>query len=215
MFLSLVIRRSVRRIIKLIRYREVACEDNVEISPSARIFGKVEIGRYTYIAGGVQIDKQVTKIGRYCSIATGCKLGLGPHPVRYFSTCPAFYDPSRGLVSEMLFDEFEGDYQTIIGHDVWIGTNAIIMAGVNLGNGAIIGAGSVVTKDVPPYAIVVGVPAKIIRYRFEPKLIEQLDSSRWWEKSPEWIAGWVSSNQGGQHVEAFVTSVIQSQQPKI
>jgi acetyltransferase-like isoleucine patch superfamily enzyme len=204
MCLKRIIRKLALRVIRLIRHRSAIVEDHVEISPSVRVFGKVEIGRYTYIGSRVQIDQHVTKIGRYCSIASGCNLGPGPHPSHFFSTSSVFYEPAHGLVRELLFDEYEGNQETLIGHDVWIGTNAIVMAGISVGNGAIIGAGAIVTKDVPAYAIVVGVPARIVKYRFEKEIMDLLESSYWWELPAERIAFLASQNIGVQkQAEAF------------
>lgn len=81
----------------------------------------------------------------------------------------------------------EENPRTLIGHDVWIGSGALILDGKVIGNGAIVGARAVVTRDVPPYAIVVGAPAKVIRYRFEPDVIEALQAAAWWDRDPDWI----------------------------
>ena len=149
---------------------------------------QVEIGEFTYI-----VDKSefmYVKIGKFCSIASGVKIGLGGHPVNEFiSTYPAFYAKKNSgckvsFVHKQLYDEFK---LTEICHDVWIGLNAIIMDGVKIGNGAIIGAGSVVTKNVPSYAVVAGNPAKIIRYRFNESQREILEEFKWWDKDIEWI----------------------------
>lgn len=205
MSLLRVARSVIRDLIRIVRHRHVVVEDHVEISPSARIFSNVEIGRYTYIGNRVQIDQHVTKIGRYCSIAAGCKLGLGPHPSHFLSTSTAFYDPEGGLVQELLFDEYQGAHETLIGNDVWIGANTIIMAGVHVGNGSIIGAGAIVTKDVPAYSIVVGVPARLIKYRFDDALIDRLETSRWWDLPAERVAALLSENTGvSQQVEAMI-----------
>lgn len=208
----MLLRRSIlhfiRFLLRFMLHRRVVAEDHVEISPSARIFSNVEIGRYTYIGNQVQIDQHVTKIGRYCSIASGCKLGLGPHPSFFLSTSTAFYDPERGLVQKLLFDEYQDNHETMIGNDVWIGANTIIMSGVKVGNGSIIGAGAVVTKDVPAYAIVVGIPAKIIKYRFSKSLIMKLEFSRWWEHPAERIATILSKNsEVSLQVEALITEI--------
>lgn len=142
----------------------------------------LSIGAFSYTQGGAFVNCQ---IGRYCSFAEEIVIGATKHPVDWLSTAPFQYreDPwgwfSYG-VSKKFTDRsgrrvltFDNSPKTIIGHDVWIGRKAIIMPGVKVGNGAIIGAGAVVTKDVPDYAIVAGVPAKIIKYRF-PDLINYL-----------------------------------------
>ncbi|MGN1275552.1 MAG: CatB-related O-acetyltransferase, partial [Floccifex sp.] len=83
--------------------------------------------------------------------------------------------------------EFRKQSRTVIGNDVWIGNNVTILAGVSVGDGAVLAAGAVVTKDVPPYAIVGGVPAKILRFRFDDGTIKELQKLEWWNKNPDWI----------------------------
>lgn len=118
-------------------------------------------------------------IGKYCSFAQGVVIvPRREHPLEYISTHPFFFNDSCGWIKEspIKFNDFE------IGNDVWIGQGAIICSKcTKIGNGAVIGAGSVVTRDIPPYAIVAGVPAKILRYRFEQDIICQLEASRWYE----------------------------------
>lgn len=158
---------------------------NCEISNIVRIkrFCKlinVKVGEYSYIANNSHLIN--CSVGKFCSIGPFVKIGLGKHPVDRFSTSPIFYstkNPLRiNLVSQNTFKEFE---EVSIGNDVWIGANAIIMDGVKIGDGAIVAAGAVVTKDVPDYAIVGGVPAKIIKYRFEESIIQKLKTVKWWE----------------------------------
>ena len=123
------------------------------------------MGDYTYIGDNGKVFGGVT-IGRYCSIANNVMLGAPQHSMSAFST----YEMQGAL--EMLSTE--------IGHDVWIGCNAVVMAGVTVGIGAVIGAGAVVTNDVPPYAIVAGNPARILRMRFPAEKIVKLLASKWW-----------------------------------
>jgi len=142
---------------------------------------------HTYISYGSIIHN--TQIGKFCSIGSGIKAGLGKHPVNNFiSTHPAFYSlqkqSGKTFVNQQKFDESD---KVIIGNDVWIGSNAIILDGVKIGNGAIIAAGAVVTKDVKPYEIVGGVPAKHIRFRFTDEEIEKIQSTEWWNKDEEWL----------------------------
>ena len=146
-------------------------EDNVLIDKSVVMLGHIKIGRGTYIRRDVFIDDYV-EIGRYCSIANDVVLGPSEHPFENFSTHPISYD---------VYNCPRGDRKTIIGNDVWIGTRAIIKKGVTIGDGAVVAAGAVVTKNVPPYAIVAGVPTKIIKYRFEPEIIQKLQELEWWK----------------------------------
>lgn len=120
-------------------------------------------------------------IGRYTSIAYGVNIGMFGHPVDWFSTSSRQYlvghVPGARSVSTRPYD---ANPLTIIGNDVWIGVGATIIDGCRIGDGAIVAAGAVVTKDVPPYAIVGGVPARIIRYRFDATTIKRLLALKWW-----------------------------------
>lgn len=144
------------------------------------------IGNYTYIGRNSLI--QNAKIGNYCSIGHEVICGLGRHPLDLFSTSPIFYRRNNPLFIKIINKdiEFEEYLPINIGHDVWIGARAIILDGVNIGNGAVIAAGAVVTKDVPDFAIVGGVPARIIKYRTEQNNLikEQKD---WWDYDPNTV----------------------------
>lgn len=145
----------------------------------------VALDDFTYIASNTAIMNTV--IGKYCSIGPDCKIGLGKHPSKDFvSTHPIFFSVLKQtqitFADKNYFEEFA---EIEIENDVWVGANTIILDGVKIGNGAIIAAGSVVTKDVPPYAIVGGVPAKIIRYRFDQRQIEKLLEIKWWNMDVE------------------------------
>lgn len=145
------------------------------------------MGRYSYISKNSRI---YADIGRYCSIAQNVLSTSGTHPSRdWVSTHPVFYSPTcscgKSYVNSLLFEE--NTPRTVIGNDVWIGAGAVILGGIKIGDGAIIAAGAVVTKDVPPYAVVGGVPAKLIRYRFEEAEIKALLEIKWWDKPEEWI----------------------------
>ena len=141
---------------------------------------KSKISEYSYVGKNCLIQNAV--IGKFCSIASDVLIGLGTHPLDQFSTSPVFYRKRNtfgiGLVDRDLeFDEYK-DIE--IGQDVWIGTRSIVLDGVKVGHGAVIAAHAVVTKDVPPYAIVGGVPAKVIKYRFEEARIRELLAMEWW-----------------------------------
>ena len=121
------------------------------------------LGDYSYVGGG---KIQYATIGKFCSIADGVRIGLGIHPTDLPSTHPAFYSSQSkwNIKPDLSLNVIEYK-RVIIGDDVWIGTNSIVLDGVKIGNHAIIAAGAVVTKDVPDYAVVGGIPAKIIKYR--------------------------------------------------
>lgn len=137
------------------------------------------LGRFTYL---MSAEVKHADVGSFCSIAPGVKVGgLGKHPTSWISTHPAFYSTmnqaGKTFSVQNSFTEIE---RTYIGNDVWLGTRAIILDGIHVSDGAIIAAGAVVTKNVPPYAVVGGVPAKIIRYRFDPETIQELLAWQWW-----------------------------------
>lgn len=139
----------------------------------------VILGEYSYIARNCSITN--TEIGKFCSIGPNFCCGLGIHPTNGISTSPMFYSIAKQnghtLVAKNKIVESK---KTIIGNDVYIGANVTVLDGITIGNGAIIGAAAVVTKDIPPYAIAVGVPAKVIKYRFEKDQIEDMLKIKWW-----------------------------------
>ena len=145
------------------------------------------IDDYTYLSSNVSVMN--TEIGKFCSIAQGACISLGMHPSsKFVSTHPAFFSLSKQ--NGMTFSDqnyFAEMGETKIGNDVWIGVNAIIMDNVTIGDGAIIGAGAVVTTDIPSYAVAVGIPARVIKYRFEKEEIEFLENFKWWDKSHDWL----------------------------
>ena len=150
-----------------------------------------EIGEFSYISPGCSAVNRKSRIGKYCSIGTNVQIGVSQHPTGWLSTSPVFYFKHKfGFPSEGKEGYAERDLiQPVeIGNDVWVGYNAILMDGIKVGDGAIVGAGAVVTKDVPPYAIVGGVPAKLIRYRFDEPTVSALLESKWWNRDPKFLA---------------------------
>ena len=140
---------------------------------------RVSVGSFSYIAEGSYID--LTEIGSFCSIGPFLICGYGEHPSDFVSTNPAFFSTAKQCgVSFTDTDLFEEKKKITIGHDVWIGARVFIRDGVRIGNGVIIGAGAVVVKDVPDYAIVGGVPARVIRFRYTEAVINELMDMQWW-----------------------------------
>lgn len=160
------------------------CIINSRIDKTAKINSGANIvdssiGRYTYTCYDDEIIN--AEIGNFCSISDEVVIGGAEHPMEWVSTSPVFQNVKHSGPKRKFSEfDFEGSKRTIVGNDVWIGRRAIIKAGVKIGDGAVIGSGTVVTKDVPPYAVVAGVPAKIIRYRFDEETIKKLLETKWW-----------------------------------
>ncbi|WP_281866696.1 CatB-related O-acetyltransferase [Flavobacterium sp. GSB-24] len=165
--------------------------DNCEINDFVKIsqhsyFYNSSIQSYTYFAGFNSVMN--ASVGKFCSIGDFSIIGAGNHPVDFISTSPIFYSPHAqcGITfsDDTYFDEMK---KTTIGNDVWIGAYSIVMSGVKIGDGAIIASGSFVNKDVEPYSIVGGTPAKLIRKRFDDVEINKLLKLKWWDKPEHWL----------------------------
>nr|WP_066354376.1 CatB-related O-acetyltransferase [Aliarcobacter skirrowii] len=141
-----------------------------------------EVGKYSSLGRYSKITH--TKIGKYCSISWDTTINAVGHEIHKLTTHSFARRPDLGFGVKKDGRRYQ---KVIIKNDVWIGANSVIMPGITIGNGAIIGAGAVVTKDVPDYAIVVGVPAKIVKYRFEEDIIKRLLELKWWELDPKVI----------------------------
>jgi len=171
-------------------------EDNVVVSESAKVknstlkyYSRLKdytelysstLGEYSYISQYSIVNKSI--IGKFCSIANGCYIGLWEHNREVTTHSFYLYEHSGNFVDG--YKNYDKDnIETIIGNDVWIGANSVILKGVSVGNGVIVGASSVVTKDIPDYAIVVGNPARVIKYRYSKEDIEWLLNLKWWDFS--------------------------------
>jgi len=139
------------------------------------------IGCFSYVQEGSNLFQ--AEVGKYTSIAGNVTIGYPDHPLEFVSTSPVFYDKTQPLpfFFESATEPEKNALRTIIENDVWIGQNTFVKAGVKIGSGSVIGAGSVVTKDIPPYAIAVGNPCRVIRFRFSEDIISQLLDSKWWD----------------------------------
>lgn len=157
--------------------------NGVQINRRNMIVGST-IGNYTYTGANTVIKK--AKIGKFCSVSWNVSITGNQHDYHGVSMHPFVRLPSFGFVEECKGQELDSEI-VLIGNDVWIGMNACILPGVKIASGSIVGAGGVVTKDVPPYAIVAGNPARVLKYRFSKDIIEELMEIRWWDWSLEEI----------------------------
>ena len=142
-----------------------------------------ELGDYSYVSDHTNI--YYSKIGKYCSIASYCNIGGPAHPLDYVSTSPVFLSGRNALNKHFANIPYDPYKMTIIGNDVWIGAKSCVKAGITIGDGAVIGMGSVVLKDVGAYEVWAGNPARLIRKRFGNEIISELMSIRWWDMSED------------------------------
>tara|TARA_B100002049_G_scaffold190683_1_gene147611 strand:+ start:11346 stop:12056 length:711 start_codon:yes stop_codon:yes gene_type:complete len=165
-----------------ITYREPVCLGSVVVKSS------VKIGSYTYFESG-RIGS-LASIGSYCSVAPDVSIGDGNHPTQFLTTHPLGFKAAAMFRFDAKVRQYKGGSNRpssviscppVIGSDVWVGGGVKILRGVKIGHGSIIGAGSVVNKDVPPFSIVAGAPARVIKYRFDEDTIERLLKLRWWD----------------------------------
>jgi phosphonate metabolism protein (transferase hexapeptide repeat family) len=139
------------------------------------------LGDYSYVVSDCNVI--YTTIGKFCSIAAASRLNPGNHPLdrpalHHFTYRSASYELGD---DDAAFFDWRREHRVVLGHDVWIGHGAVVLPGVTIGTGAVLGAGAVASKDIPPFAIAVGVPAKIVRYRFAPEIVERLLRLAWWD----------------------------------
>jgi acetyltransferase-like isoleucine patch superfamily enzyme len=145
------------------------------------------IGDFSYIASYSRISN--TTMGNFCSVGPETLIGVGRHAVsQSVSTHPAFWSPAKqAQVSFVDVESFPEKERIQIGSDVWIGARAVVLDGIRIDDGAIVAAGAVVTRDVPAYSVVGGVPARLIKYRFGREQIEELLRLQWWNKDIGWL----------------------------
>lgn len=177
---------------KSIFQRNIAFSARVEysvISPKAKVWEHCKVfhsslADYSYV--GKHSSLVHAEVGKFCSIASDALIGMGTHTLNKISTSSVFTEAKNGTGQKWVSKtEVEPFRKVKVGNDVWIGTRAMVMGGVTIGDGAVVGAGAVVTKDVPPFAIVGGVPAKIIRYRLPEEVIDEVLKHEWWNLPDE------------------------------
>lgn len=177
---------------------QVRFDSSSRIRRECRFEGGNSIGRHCYFKGSMGFGSYMCEycfitgsIGRFTSIGAETRTSQGIHPMTapYATTSPVFYSTKKqALVSfakKQLFDEMKPPVH--IGNDCWIGARVFIAGGVTVGDGAVLLAGAVVTKDVPPYAVVGGVPAQVLRYRYDSETIDWLLKVQWWNKPTQWL----------------------------
>lgn len=147
------------------------------IARDVEISAHVSIGDHSYINAGTILASG--SVGKFCSIGYYCQIGMPEHPIDYLSTSPRTYGSRNIFGIPSLWDDYSAP--PVIENDVWIGSQVLILQKVRIGNGAILAGGSVVTRDVPPYTIVAGVPAKPVRKRFDESVIKVLLELAWWD----------------------------------
>lgn len=171
---------------------------HTHISPTSTFEGANKIYSHSIFNGSLGYGSYIQEncaisahVGRFTSIGPSVKTNRGVHPIEepYVTTCPMFFSTRKQngntFANRILFDELRKP--PVIGSDCWIGERAFIIGNVNIGDGAVVLAGAVVTKDIPPYAIVGGVPAKIIKYRYDSETIKMLEDFKWWNKDIDWL----------------------------
>lgn len=187
---------SSKRLLRLLFSKNISrfalIDSKSQISKNSKInrFVKIiksSIDDYSYVGPSSVLTN--CEVGKFCSISNYVLVGPSLHPINHISTSPIFYSPQNGTGTQWTHKATYDDFppRTYIANDVWIGLNVIIMGGLKIGNGAIIAANAVVTKDIPPYSIVAGMPAKIIKYRFDDKTIERFENLDWWNYPDDFL----------------------------
>ncbi len=185
-----------------VRLREVSIGKCCEILGDTAVEYS-EIGDYSYLGSGCMVAD--ASIGKFCAVAAHVRIGAPNHPMERpsqhrFTYCPEYYDASA--TRDHAFFRERRDARVVIGNDVWIGHAVIVLPGVTVGDGAVLAAGAVVTKNVAPYTIVAGVPAQQIRERFDRTIAAQLSRIAWWDWPAEMIFERLAQFQSGD-VEDF------------
>lgn len=176
--LSYLLPKIIRKIFNKCAVRNSHIDKTARLDTGS-IVSDSEMGRYSYI--GEHTSMLYTKVGNFTSISNYCAIGGGAHPIDWVSTSPMFNRSGGILKTKFSSNEYNPFALTKIGNDVWIGANSLIKAGVIISDGAVVGMGSVVTKDIGPYEIWAGNPAKYIRKRFDEETIKKLLEIKWWD----------------------------------
>jgi phosphonate metabolism protein (transferase hexapeptide repeat family) len=160
------------------------------------VMAECELGDYSYVERGTEAI--YTTIGKFCAIASNTRINALNHPIDRVTQHKISYRPNEYFVGAKIDKGFRGRRQkarVIIGHDVWIGHGAVVMPGISIGHGSVVAAGAVVTKDVEPYAIVAGVPARRIKWRFSKSIRERITVLAWWDWEHDRLAAAIADMQ--------------------
>ncbi|RQP21615.1 CatB-related O-acetyltransferase [Piscinibacter terrae] len=173
---------------KLLKKARMSAVKGSRVHPTSKLesgtsFFQSTMDRHSFC--GYDCEVSHANIGAFVSIANGVVIGGGRHPMEWVGMSPVFYEGRDSVKAKFSTHAREPSRPVTIGHDVWIGRSAIVLPGVEIGHGAVVGAGAVVTKSVPPYAIVAGNPARIIRFRFSESIIQRLLATQWWSMQDE------------------------------
>jgi acetyltransferase-like isoleucine patch superfamily enzyme len=168
-----------------IHYAKIDFEGNNTIAGGTKISGNLSLGKGSTIGQNCNINGDIS-IGKFCQLGAYIGIYSTNHPTNYITSFT-----SKDFLDGVLIANTQRG-KVIIGNDVWVGHGAIILKDVTIGDGAIVSAGAVVTKDVLPYAIVGGVPAKILKFRFDDDVIKKLLEIKWWEKDNNWLKNNIS-----------------------
>lgn len=196
---GLVLKNKIKNIFLKVKHhnKNIKIAQGACVAIDSEFEGYNRIGEYSFFCGHIGYATYIgdhchinADIGRFTCIGPRVIVARGSHPTsKWVSIHPAFFSTARQcgmtFVEKELYDEKK--QRVLIGNDVWIGDSSILMDGIKIGDGAIIAAGAVVTKDVEPYSIVAGVPAKILRHRFEKEEIKRLMEIKWWDMPISWL----------------------------
>jgi phosphonate metabolism protein (transferase hexapeptide repeat family) len=167
-------------------------------------FWDSELGDYSYVERHAEVI--YARIGKFCAIASDARINALEHPIGRVSQHKITYRPNEYFLGAKLDKDFRERRRAktvATGHDVWIGHGAIVMPGIEIGHGAVVAAGAVVTKDVAPYAMVAGIPAKFLKWRFPPKLSERIIALAWWDWDHDRLAT-AAADMRTMGIEAFL-----------
>lgn len=184
-----MIRKQIERVLERIYKRREMDSERLR-SLYERKHG-VQVGLYSYGCFDPRRFPRGMKIGRYCSFSQTCWFFSGNHGIDYLTTHPFLYAPEFGVVES----ERISRQSFVVEDDVWVGHNVVVVASANrIGRGAVVAAGTIVTKDVPRYSVFAGNPGRVVRFRFPSDVVAQIEASRWWEWSKEHLRDQSRSN---------------------